>query len=304
MTEDNPVLCATLLAIDDNSDFLHLLEAYLSLDGHTLITATSGKQVLSLLAEQLRPTIDVILLDRKLGDIDGLTLIQAIKTDQHLRNIPVIMITGMTEPDDIALGIQSGAYYYMTKPISPQVLRTLVQSAMTTITEQRKLLERVVTADSFNKMIDHCEAKFKTLEDARLLACMFAQLFPDPQRVVTGISEILTNAVEHGNLGLSYEDKSRLLASGEWMTEINRRLQLPEYSDRSGCAVFNRGKKTAKLTIIDCGSGFDWVPFLEFSSDRAFDLHGRGIALSRLFSFDMIEYRGCGNEVVLTIATP
>lgn len=57
------------------------------------------------------------------------------------------------------------------------------------------------------------------------------------------------------------------------------------------------------LTVADEGAGFDWTSFLEIQPERAFDLHGRGIAMSRLMSFDRVDYRGCGNEVELTVLT-
>ena len=61
---------------------------------------------------------------------------------------------------------------------------------------------------------------------------------------------------------------------------------------------------TSRVTIIDQGPGFDWGGYLEFSPERVFDLHGRGIAMSRSVSFDSLEYRGTGNTVVTTVALP
>ena len=55
------------------------------------------------------------------------------------------------------------------------------------------------------------------------------------------------------------------------------------------------------LTVADEGKGFDWTPYLEIRPERVFDLHGRGIAVSRMTSFDAVEYRGRGNEVELTV---
>jgi hypothetical protein len=58
------------------------------------------------------------------------------------------------------------------------------------------------------------------------------------------------------------------------------------------------------MTIQDEGDGFDWQKYLDFDPERAFDPHGRGIAMARMMSFDALEYQGKGNTVVLKIARP
>ena len=60
---------------------------------------------------------------------------------------------------------------------------------------------------------------------------------------------------------------------------------------------FMRNPGELRFTVRDQGKGFDWQQYLEMSPERAFDTHGRGIAMSKLLSFDRLEYRGCGNEV-------
>ena len=52
------------------------------------------------------------------------------------------------------------------------------------------------------------------------------------------------------------------------------------------------------LVISDCGAGFEYKNYLEMSPERAFDPNGRGIAMSRMMSFDTLEYKGKGNQVV------
>ncbi|MBF0127452.1 MAG: response regulator, partial [Magnetococcales bacterium] len=51
----------------------------------------------------------------------------------------------------------------------------------------------------------------------------------------------------------------------------------------------------------DQGVGFDWQSYMEFNASRAFDNHGRGIAMAKGLSFDRVEYRGRGNEVMVTV---
>jgi len=139
---------------------------------------------------------------------------------------------------------------------------------------------------------------FRTPEEARILASVVASLYPDPKRVEIGISELLLNAVEHGNLGINYGEKTRLLASGELEQEVARRLTLPEYALRLAMLEIERTSTEIRLRVKDQGQGFDWRPFLDFSEDRMQDAHGRGIATARLMCFTSLEYRGNGNEVL------
>jgi len=59
-----------------------------------------------------------------------------------------------------------------------------------------------------------------------------------------------------------------------------------------------------RFTVRDEGNGFDWKRFIDIEPSRAFDNHGRGIVIARTLSFDSLEYRGCGNEVVAQIHVP
>ncbi|MCK6498271.1 MAG: ATP-binding protein, partial [Nitrospira sp.] len=71
----------------------------------------------------------------------------------------------------------------------------------------------------------------------------------------------------------------------------------PVYGSRHGIAHFARQAGRLCLQVTDEGAGFDWRKYLDFDPDRAYDTHGRGIAMANKLSFDHIEYRGKGNRV-------
>ena len=139
------------------------------------------------------------------------------------------------------------------------------------------------------------------MEEARDLGALLANTCPDPPATVIGLTELLVNAVEHGNLGITYEDKSKLYATGGWSDEVHRRLALPENASKRAEISFERADGQLRFTIRDQGRGFDWQTYLQIDPLRAFDTHGRGIAMANRLSFSVIEYRGCGNEVVGTV---
>ena len=133
------------------------------------------------------------------------------------------------------------------------------------------------------------------------LSSMLASVFPNPTQTVLGISELLINAIEHGNLGVSYEEKTTLLNEDRWTEEIERRMLLDKYKNRYVRVSLTRSHQELTLWIRDEGSGFDWREYLEISPDRATHNHGRGIAMSKSLSFDTLQYIGRGNEVICKV---
>jgi hypothetical protein len=76
---------------------------------------------------------------------------------------------------------------------------------------------------------------------------------------------------------------------------------LPENAEKIVSVLLERSSKEICITISDCGEGFDWKNYLEISPERAFDPNGRGIAMSRMMSFDTLKYLGNGNQVVASV---
>jgi hypothetical protein len=144
--------------------------------------------------------------------------------------------------------------------------------------------------------------RFRTIPEACSLAALVAAMLPDPSRTGSGLCELLINAVEHGNLGITYDEKTCLLEEDRLDEEVARRLADRKYANRAATLEVVREVGAIRLIVTDQGEGFDWKPFLEFSADRLLHVHGRGIALARHVSFAHLEYRGKGNEVVAIVA--
>jgi Histidine kinase-like ATPase domain len=143
--------------------------------------------------------------------------------------------------------------------------------------------------------------EIRTLAEAKELAARLAEAHPDPERVVIGLTELLVNAVEHGNLGITYREKADLLEGGDLQAEIERRLALPELAGRRVKVTLRCDADTVATRIEDCGEGFDWRPYLDYDPERALDPNGHGIAIARGMSFDDVTYHGRGNVVVALV---
>ena len=146
-------------------------------------------------------------------------------------------------------------------------------------------------------MLNSAEFEFKTLEDARSIASLLSNACPQPESIVMGLTELMINAIEHGNLGITYNEKSILNEKGSWVEEVNRRLQLDININKAARINFQRHSDRIDLTIIDQGDGFDNQDYMDFDPNRVMDNHGRGIAIANKLSFSSVEYRGKGNEV-------
>lgn len=290
-----------VLVIEDEPVNRELLSENLRDEGYGVVAAEDGAQAWQIIdAEPTR--FDLILLDRMLPDIDGVELLRRIRARPDLDLTPVVMQTARNADEDIADGLRAGAYYYLTKPFSATTLLSIVSAAVREHRQQTALVETTLKAAQTLRCMQRGEFRFRTPGEARDLASLAANAAPDAGRVVLGLSELLLNAVEHGNLGLSYAEKGELLQSDQLHQELARRLALPEYSARFATLEIERRADALSFRVRDQGAGFAWEDYLEITPDRAFDTHGRGIAMARLISFDQIEYRGIGNEVVATVS--
>ena len=291
---------SNVLIVEDEPILQLVLEATLQGAGYQTITACTAGEAWALLESHTRP-FEVILLDRNLPDMDGLKLLARIKADPLLMRIPVIFQTGMSAPDDVRAGLQAGACYYLTKPVDSIALLAIVRIACSDYRDYVLLQQEVKRADTVMSQMTSAKFYFRTRQQARDITIWLSRACPNAQNVVLGLSELMLNAVEHGNLGISYDEKSQLLLEGRLEEEIDLRLSLPRYADRQALVSFERTRDEICFLILDQGSGFDWRDYLEMSSTRAFDTHGRGIAMARKLSFDRLEYRGTGSEVMASI---
>jgi anti-sigma regulatory factor (Ser/Thr protein kinase) len=213
----------------------------------------------------------------------------------------VIMQTSAADQREVLEGLQAGAYYYLTKPFRKEMLRSIVRAAAGDYARVKALREELRKQAGVLSLLRSGHFVFRTIGEAMDLGAFLARAFPDPDRVLVGLSELLVNAVEHGNLELGYNEKSRLEEQGAWQEEIERRLQSPLYAQRVAEARLLRGPEGVEITIRDQGPGFDPTPYLRVDPARLFDTHGRGILIAKTMSFDTLEFRDTGREVVATV---
>lgn len=289
-----------LLVVDDDKFSLTLTQATLEGAGYAVEVAEDGE-----IAWQIMDTapndFDLILLDKCMPKLDGLDLLKRIKSDLRFKDLPVVMLTGATQEQDIVDGLAAGAHYYLTKPSPEEILTSVIKNALLQLQNKRELLSSIGHQTEALRILTRAEFSFSNLQEAKTLALWLADASMVPERTVNAYSELLVNAVEHGNLEISYQQKSQLLIAGRWEEEIAERLQQDLYAQRRVTVTMLSQTEHYIVIIKDEGKGFDWTEYLDFSPERAFDLHGRGIAMARKMGLDSIEYQGNGNTVVTMV---
>lgn len=141
----------------------------------------------------------------------------------------------------------------------------------------------------------------RTLEQVSGLATLLAARCREPDGVAVGLTELLVNAIEHGNLGIDHEEKAALVRGGTWLQEIERRLSLPQYAGRLVTVAYARQAETMRVSVRDEGGGFDAAPYLKAEKTAGSEPHGRGIAMAKASGFESLRYAGRGKHVEVTI---
>ena len=115
------------------------------------------------------------------------------------------------------------------------------------------------------------------------------------------LSELLNNALEHGNLEISYEEKSKWMEeNGEIVSLIEQKRLDPKFSNRKIGISYILNQDFCSFTISDDGNGFDWKKYTQKQAEESTQLHGRGIQLSGEM-VGTLSYNYKGNKVTLKI---
>jgi two-component system, sensor histidine kinase and response regulator len=140
-----PQTNATVLIADDDYIVRHLLRHLLEKEGYIVKEVENGRQVLDVVQE-MRP--DVILLDAIMPDISGFEVCQSLQEMPGIADIPVLIITGLDDEENVDRAFDAGAVDYVTKPVNWPVLRQRVRRLL-------KTRELEALRDDLTQMIVH-----------------------------------------------------------------------------------------------------------------------------------------------------
>ncbi|MEO5340302.1 MAG: response regulator [Magnetococcus sp. MYC-9] len=232
-----------VLIVDDERFNITVLVNLLRPLCETMI-AKNGEQALRSACSSTPP--DLILLDIVMPDMDGYEVCRRLKADGSTRGIPVIFVTAMQEAKDEVKGFELGAVDYITKPISPSVVRARVQTHLENILSRNKIHS---LNDELTQSLEEQKKAYAALHQARLelaetqaMAVMtqaFEKFVPKQflQRIATkGVENIQPGTVELSTITVMFSDIRSFTKLSEQMTPhdifslLNQylaRMQLP-----------------------------------------------------------------------------
>ena len=130
-----PAEVGRILVVDDVESNRDLLRRRLAQEGHDVILAESGRKALQVLEHE---AIDLILLDLLMPDMNGIEVLETLKSDTRWYAIPVVMISGLSETDAVLRCIEAGAEDYLPKPFDVVLLRARINAGL----ERKRWRER------------------------------------------------------------------------------------------------------------------------------------------------------------------
>lgn len=147
---------ALILVVDDNPMNRDMLSRRLEHQGYGVAIAEDGREAMSALRER---AFDLVLLDIMMPGLDGYEVLRQIKTDEHLRHIPVLMISALDELESVVRCIELGADDYLPKPFEPTLLKARIAACL----EKKRARDR--EANLFTQLQDN----FKRLQELEKL---------------------------------------------------------------------------------------------------------------------------------------
>ncbi len=239
---------------DDNADMRDYVTRLLSAQ-YEVFSVSDGESALANAREQ-RP--DLILSDVMMPRMDGFALLQAVRSDEHLKSVPVILLSARAGEESRIEGLQSGADDYLVKPFSARELLTRVRSHLT-MARIRQNSERQVAAES---------DALATLNERSLSLWRSLNL-------QQGLDDMLKTAIEllgadRGNVQL-YDARREVLSIeahqgfGKDFLEFFREVKA---ADDSACGRALRSRQRVVIPDIELDAGF--APFLEAARNAGY----------------------------------
>src|SRR5215217_5304919 len=142
---------ATILVVDDYSTSQRLLGFILRQNDHTVVTAINGLSALEQLAEK---SIDLVITDLSMPEMDGMTLLQELRANPLFQHLPVIILTGSAYAQDNTRAKAAGATMFLTKPVESEELIAAVTRLLAQPEAAEGLPPEAVESAVPNKVLD------------------------------------------------------------------------------------------------------------------------------------------------------
>jgi DNA-binding response OmpR family regulator len=284
-----------VLIADDQEALRELLSRLLTREGFEPIEAADGVQAVELFRTQA-PL--VVVSDIMMPRMDGLALLTELKRID--RSAVVILMTGQGNEEILLRALRGGATNFFRKPFNVRELMDEIRRVVDFRMEAARstLFSPFLVSEKKTFVIPRADSPyFPIVNQVTLqLPCILPE--EDILNLKIGIEEMIVNAVEHGNLGITFEEKNKAISEG---TLANLLAQRGKESDAHGRQVFVTASLTPEafeVVVRDEGGGFDWRRLPIVAPENLMSFNGRGIFLTKIY-FDEVRYNEKGTEVTL-----
>ena len=152
----NTTTKSRILIVDDEPGNIKILSNVLAGD-YALSVATSGAQALQIAQVQLP---DIVLLDMVMPEMDGIQVCEALQANEDTKDIPVIFVTSMSDTANEERGLDAGAVDYISKPISPPIVKERVRIHIQNYLSKRFLEKLLSNQDT---TLEDCKKEAESL---------------------------------------------------------------------------------------------------------------------------------------------
>jgi CheY-like chemotaxis protein len=293
---DAPPTPPLALVVDDVPEVRRLLGHLAQRRGFQVLEAADGEDGVKL-ARGHRPHL--ILLDLRLPGMSGLDALAQIREEDP--QVAVVIVAAVPDRADLQRALDLGAVDFVRKPFDAAEVDFVLDRVYRAVTEDADL----------RAALDHVTERHSRLSfpgRPALLSKVVAWLGRELRQAYPGLElplpeiklalyETLANAIEHGNLGITYDMKTRAMeALGGMDALVQRRLAEPRYAGRRIHVLAEYLPDRVSYTVTDEGEGFDPEALKARPLGDTTALHGRGLALVRHY-MDEVTWNPRGNEI-------
>lgn len=287
----------TALIVDDEPDIRRTLKRLLKLHSVDAIEAENGQTGLELFEKD---SPHFIITDVRMPKMDGIELLKTVR--KRNKQIPVIVMSAYEEIKTILATIHYGATNYFQKPSDLDVLESVILPVVKMLKQQQlNLFDKKNLVDLSGRI--HLKNNINLIQGTvnYLLENLPYPFLSKSSPLQMALIEMIINAIEHGNLAISSEEKMDALENETLDALIKERAQDQRYQNRKVDIRFEYTSTQLIYTITDEGDGFDWKKRSEtLSEDDVLLAQGRGIFLAKLVC-DKMEYNDKGNQLRMYI---
>lgn len=192
-----------ILIVDDNSKNIQVLGSILREEGYLVGFAFEGRQALTLLKGS--NDYDLVLLDVNMPVMTGIDACKALRKNKNIKQIPVIFLTALSDPEDIVKGFDAGGQDYVTKPFNSKELLSRVKTHLELKRSKDKLAENNLYLEKrvLERTKELNKAKLKAEESDKLKSTFLAMINHEirtPLNAITGFSSLIAEANKDPNL--------------------------------------------------------------------------------------------------------